>query len=522
MQRREFLIGATVATGVATVAIHGVRMSPAEAAQALGPESRDVGAAALTAAKSAGASFADVRVVLRRDRSVSAREQRVRSISESSSLGFNIRVLVDGAWGFVASDILTLAEASRVARQAVSIAKANRPYISDPVQLAPEPPYQGHWQTRITIDPFRVPIEQMVARLLSANKIAMQTKGVKFANSSLHFVHEAKLFMSSEGSVIEQDHYRLNPGLSATAVDVSGDFRTRNADFAPVSAGYEYVDELDWEGRAAFVGDEAIAYLSARPVQPGKRDLILAPSNLWLTIHETVGHPTELDRALGYEANYAGTSFATVDKLNNLKYGSRKVNFVADRTIARGLATVGFDDEGVKAQDWHIVKDGKFVGYQTTREQAGWIRQGRSKGCSYGQGWASVPFQRIPNLHMAAGDKELSLDDIVSDTKDAILVAGRGSWSIDHQRYNFQFSGGTFYEVKNGKIKGRLRDVAYQSNSLDLWRSCDAVGGKASWEMYGTFYDGKGEPPQSNACSHGCPPARFRNMNIINTGSKKS
>jgi TldD protein len=372
------------------------------------------------------------------------------------------------------------------------------------------------------VDPFRIPVDRVVEKLLAANVAGMTVAGVKYARSSAHFVHEAKLFMSTEGSVIEQDHYRVNPGLSVTAVSTDGDFREREADLAPLSAGYEYIDEIDWQKAAVESAEDAVAYLSAQPVTPGVRDVILAPSNLWLTIHESVGHPTELDRAMGYEANYAGTSFCTVDKLDKLRYGRPEVNLVADRTVERGLATVGYDDEGVRAGEWHIVKDGKFVGYQTTREQAAWIGEKRSRGCSYTMGWQHVPFQRIPNLHLAPSAEDIGMDDIVSDTKDAVLVVGRGSWSIDHQRYNFQFGGGTFFEVKNGKVKRRLRDVAYQSNTLDFWNRCDAIGGKKDWEMHGTFYDGKGEPSQVNACSHGCPPARFRKVNILNTGGRSA
>ena len=302
----------------------------------------------------------------------------------------------------------------------------------------------------------------------------------------------------------------------------NGDFRERSADLPALSAGYEVVDEIDWEQSADYAAEEAVAYLSAKPASAGVKTVILAPSNLWLTLHETVGHPTELDRALGFEANYAGTSFCTVDKLNNLQYGAPVVNLVADRVLERGLATVGYDDEGVEAQRWPIVKDGRFVGYQTIREQAGWIGEARSRGCAYSQGWDRIPFQRIPNIHLEPSDDGTTQDDLVSDTKDGVLIVGRESYSIDHQRYNFQFTGGSFFEIKNGNITTRLRDLAYQSNTLDFWRACDGLGGKAGWEMHGTFYDGKGEPSQVNACSHGCPPARFRGVNIINTGGETS
>jgi TldD protein len=515
LSRRDFL----VASG-ATVSATALGLTPAQAAMIHKSSSRKVAEAAIAAAKAAGADFADVRVILRQDRSISTREARVRNIDESASLGFNVRALKDGTWGFAASDVMTVDEAARVAKRAVGVAKACAPFNDSKVELAPEPAHKGQWTTPHKKDAFTVPLEQIVDTLLKANAAGMKHNGVKFASSSLHFIREDKLFLSTDGADLEQSHHRLNPGLRITAVSDKGDFRERSADLPIQSGGYEVVDEIDWNGRAAFAAEEAVAYLSAKSVSAGEKDLILLPSNLWLTLHESVGHPTELDRALGYEANYAGTSFCTVDKLNKLQYGSDLVNLVADRTIDRGLATVAWDDEGVAAQQWDIVRDGKFVGYQTTREQAAWIGEKRSKGCSYTQGWDRVPFQRIPNLHLEAGKASVKKDDLIADTKDGVLVDGRGSWSIDHQRYNFQFTGGSFWEIKNGKVVGRLRDVAYQSNSLDFWRACDGIGDKSTWEMHGTFYDGKGEPPQSNACSHGCPVARFRKVNILNTGSK--
>jgi TldD protein len=514
MSRRDFLVTSSAAVGAAAL-----RLSPVEALEMKGALGNQVAEAALAAARGAGATFADVRVVLRRDRSIATREARVRDIEQSASLGFNVRAIAGDTWGFAASDVMTLAEAERVGREAVALAKAAAPFKESKVELAPEAAHRGTWRTPIKTDPFEVPTDRVVAKLLAANAHAMKTKGVKFANASVHFVHESKLFVSSEGGSLEQDHYRLNPHLRVTAVG-DGDFRTRSADLPLLSAGYEVVDEIDWQERAAYAAQEAVAYLSAKPVSAGVRDVVLAPSNLWLTLHESVGHPTELDRALGFEANYAGTSFCTVDNLNKLQYGAPEVSLLADRTIDRGLATVGWDDEGVAAQEWHIVKDGRFVGYQTTREQAGWIDEKRSRGCSYGQAWDKVPFQRIPNLHLEPSKHDTTQDDLVADTKDGVLVVGRGSWSIDHQRYNFQFTGGSFFEIKNGKVTTRLRDVAYQSNSLDFWRGCTGIGGKKSWEMHGTFYDGKGEPPQSNACSHGVPPARFSGVNILNTGGE--
>jgi TldD protein len=253
-------------------------------------------------------------------------------------------------------------------------------------------------------------------------------------------------------------------------------------------------------------------------VEPGSRDLVLHPSNLWLTIHESVGHPTELDRAIGMEANYAGTSFLTPDKRGSFKFGSDIVNLVADKTQDKALATCGFDDEGVPTKRWHLIKDGIFVDYQTTREQAHILGHKESHGCSYAQSWADVPFQRMPNVSLEPGKKPLTLSQLIADTEDAILIKGRGSYSIDHQRYNFQFGGQTYYEIKNGKIAGMLKDVAYQARTPDFWNSCDAICSAEEYVLGGSFNDGKGEPGQSNAVSHGCPPARFRKINILNTG----
>ena len=511
--RRAFLAVGGVAVGASLLPL-----TSAAALELRERAGRRVAEAALAAAKAAGAQFADVRVQLRRDRTIATREHQVQTLDVRAALGFNVRALAGDTWGFAASDVMTEEEAQRVGREAVEMAKASAPFKERAVQLAPEPPHVAKWQTTLTKDPFAVPANDIVDTLLDANQEGLKVKGVKFADSSLHFVHENKLFLSSDGADIEQDHHRFNPRQNVTAVADSGDFRRRSADLLILSAGFEAVEEIDWHAGAHYAAEEALAYLSAKSADAGVKDLVLAPSNLWLTLHETVGHPTELDRALGFEANYAGTSFCTVDKLNVLNYGSPLVNLIADRTHERGLATVGFDDEGVAAQAWPIVKGGRFVGYQTTREQAGWIQETRSRGCAYTQGWDRIPLQRIPNIHLTAGPADVTQDDLISDTKDGILVVGAESYSIDQQRYNFQFTGGSFFEIKNGKITTRLRDLAYQSNSVDFWLACDGVAGPAEWEMHGTFYDGKGEPAQVNACSHGCSPARFRSVNVINTG----
>ena len=284
--------------------------------------------------------------------------------------------------------------------------------------------------------------------------------------------------------------------------------------------GYEYVEKYPWLTEAEQAGNEAVAKLKAKSVTPGKYDLVLHPSHLFLTIHESVGHPTELDRALWWEANYAGTSFLTPDKTGKLQFGSKIVNFVADRTQPAGLATVAYDDEGVHAQKWHLVKDGVFVDWQTTRDLAAATGRKNSYGCLHADSWGSVPFPRMPNVSLEPSKDNASLDNLLADVKDGILIYGNGSFSIDQQRYNFQFGGQTFWEVKNGKVGGMLRDVAYQSRTTDFWGACDALGGQATYALGGSFNDGKGEPGQSNAVSHGCPPARFRRINVINTGRK--
>jgi TldD protein len=308
-----------------------------------------------------------------------------------------------------------------------------------------------------------------------------------------------------------------------------GEFETRSLDVSPMGSGYEYVDQSNLIEQAPVIAAEAVQKLTAKSVEPGSKDLILHPSHLWLTIHESVGHPTELDRALGYEANYAGTSFLTVDKMGTLKFGSDIVNFVADKTIDNGLATCGYDDDGVKTTEWHLVKDGIFIDYQTTRDQVHWdeYRNARktaglpevnhSYGCSYGDSWSSIPFQRMPNIHLEPGKESLTLDDLIADTEDGIYIVGDASYSIDQQRYNFQFSGQSFFEIKKGKIVGMLKDVAYQANTQEFWNSCDAICDERSWELGGSYYDGKGQPGQSNAVSHGCSPARFRKVNVLNT-----
>jgi TldD protein len=356
---------------------------------------------------------------------------------------------------------------------------------------------------------------------MKINEAALAVSAVGFVNSSMSWVNDQKFYASTDGSRIEQFLIRGMPDFTVTAVDrAAGDFQTRSSLGGPQGMGYEYARDHDWVKEAKQAGEEAVMKLKAKRVSPGKYDLVLHPSHMWLTIHESVGHSTELDRALWWEANYAGTSFLTPEKTGKLQFAAKHMNFFADRMQPAGLATVGYDDEGVPGQKWYLVKDGIFVDWQTTRDLAPLIGRKKSYGCLHAQSWSDVPFPRMPNVSLEPAKEDVSLDQLVSGVDNGILIYGNGSFSIDQQRYNFQFGGQTFWEIKQGKITGMLRDVAYQSRTTDFWNSCDGLGGQGTYALGGALNDGKGEPSQSNAVSHGCPVARFRNVNVLNTDSK--
>jgi TldD protein len=516
MRRREFLKTSAAGSTFLLLPSLPLPLSPVNREEADVSRLAEI---ALSTATSLKASYADIRIADYRNQSVSTRERRVTGISNSESSGFGVRVVVKGSWGFAASNVLTEVEVQRITRQAAAIALANSRLQKEPVQLAPVKAMIGTWTTPDVKDPFLIPIGDKTAFLLHLNEQALKVQGVSFCTSFMAFVREHKYFASSDGSFIEQTLYRCYPSFTVTSVDRQrGSFQSRNSYSEPQGMGYEYVDQYPWEDDIRQAAADVIEKHTARSVEPGSRDLVLHPSNLWLTIHESVGHPTELDRAIGMEANYAGTSFLTPDKRGSFKFGSDIVNLVADKTQGKALATCGFDDEGVPTQRWHLIKDGVFVDYQTTREQAHILGHKESHGCSYAQSWADVPFQRMPNVSLEPGKKPLALSQLIADTEDAILIKGRGSYSIDHQRYNFQFGGQTYHEIKNGKIAGMLKDVAYQARTPDFWNSCDAICSAEEYILGGSFNDGKGEPGQSNAVSHGCSPARFRKINILNTG----
>ena len=504
--RRELL--------AALAAASAVRLRAAEVDRASIAES------ALVQAKKLGVDYADIRVNRYDYEDYRTRERQVQSVSARTSFGYGIRVLKKGAWGFAASNDFSVSSLADTVQTAVSIAEANAVLQQRPVRLAPVKAYEAQWSSGFEVDPFAVDLDEKVSLLMGMNEAALAVKGASFISSSLSAVREDKFFASTVGSFLDQDLIRVNGGFTVTAVNrKAGDAQSRMSLFQPTLEGFEALTNHGFEAEAAQAAREAVAKLDAKPVEPGLYDLVLEPSHLFLTIHESCGHATELDRALGYEANYAGTSFLTPDKLGKFRYGSKWVNMVADRTQPTGLSTVAYDDDGVPAQRWSLVKDGVFVEYQSTREQVAWMDGVKSRGCAHADSWDSVVFQRMPNVSLDPGDSKLTTQDLIADIEKGILIRGRGSYSIDQQRYNFQFGGQVFEEIKDGKIVGMLRDVAYQARTPDFWASCDGTASKAEYALGGTFRDGKGEPGQINAVSHGCSPTRFRQVNVINTGS---
>ncbi|WP_036172142.1 TldD/PmbA family protein [Massilia sp. 9096] len=543
MERRTFLNLSGLAFGSMLVPVFGRAIAAEEMQSSMPAAARKMLAdTALNAATKAGASYCDVRIGRYLNQYVITRDLNVENVVNTESAGIGVRVLCNGAYGFAATNDMSPDGVAGAARQAVAIAKANAKLQTEPVQLAPVKGVgEVAWSTPVVKDWRSVPIKDKAEMLITANKAGMDG-GANFMTSMLFQVHQSKYFASTDGSYIDQDIQRLWAPVTATAIDkASGKFRSRSGLSAPVGMGYEYFDarpehkikaaggvatlytksyDIVEDARAA--GRDAKRKLTAKSVTPGKYDLMLSPENIWLTIHESVGHPTELDRVLGYEANYAGTSFATLDKWQSKKfnYGSPLVNIVADKTTPGSLGYVGYDDEGVKTKRWDIIKDGILVSYQATRDQAHIIGKTESDGCSYADSWSNVQFQRMPNVSLQAGQKKLTPDEMVKDIKKGIYIVGDGSFSIDQQRYNFQFGGQLFYEINNGKIGQMLEDVAYQSNTQDFWNACSALCDDRDWRMGGSFFDGKGQPSQVSIVSHGASTARFNGINVINTARK--
>ncbi|HGK7304136.1 TldD/PmbA family protein [Isoptericola jiangsuensis] len=537
MQRREFL--AYSGLGLAGLVLPHSRLIAAE--QLLAPvdtaQRRRLAEVALAAARAAKASYCDVRIGRYLNQSVITREHQVGNVTNRESSGVGVRVLVNGAWGFAATHQQTEAAVRGAVEQATAIARANASIQTRPVQLAPTPAVgEVRWQTPVRKNAMEVPIQDKIELLLALNGAALDA-GADFINSTLFLVNEQKYFASSDGSFIDQDIHRIWLPFTATAIDkASGKFRTRAGLSSPMGMGYEFLDG-DARGKVQLPGgitayrdsydpvEDAIAAarharekLKAPSVKPGKYDLVLDPSNLFLTIHENVGHPLELDRVLGYEANYAGTSFATLDKRDaGFRWGSDLVTFFADKTQPGSLGAVGYDDEGVKTQRWDLVRDGVLVDYQATRDEAHILGREASHGCSYADSWSSVQFQRMANVSLAPGKAPLSVDDMIKDVENGIWIHGRGSYSIDQQRYNAQFGGQLYYQIKDGRIAGMVEDAAYQIRTPEFWNACTAICDQRDFRLGGSFFDGKGQPAQVSAVSHGSSTTRFNGINIINT-----
>jgi TldD protein len=543
MKRRDFIQLAGMGAGAMMLPMPAFSRT-VDPAQMLVPlmdvkQKKTLADVALNTAKSLGATYADVRIGRYLNQFVATREKKVQGITNTESFGVGIRVIVNGTWGFGASNEVTTDGIKKATERAVAIAKANSKFQTEPVKLAPTPSYgEVSWKTPIKKNGFEVSIKDKVDLLLNANSKAME-KGASFVNSLIFLVNEQKYFASTEGSYIDQDVHRTWPNFSVAMVDrQSGQFKNRSAFSAPVGMGYEYLDgkpedkiqgpggiilynkSYDIVEDATMAAEQAKQMIAAKSVEPGKYDLVLEPSHMWLTIHESVGHPTELDRVLGYEANFAGTSFLTLDKwqTKNFKFGSDIVNFMADKTQVGSLGAVGYDDEGVKCKSWELIKDGVLVNYQAIRDQVNIIGQKESHGCCYSQSWSDVQFQRMANVSLQAGRQQLTPDQMISGVDKGIYIVKDGSFSIDQQRYNFQFGGVLFFEIKNGKIAGMLKDVAYQANTQEFWNSCVQICDERDYRLNGAFNDGKGQPSQSNAVSHGSATARFNGVNVINTG----
>ncbi|MGH8174228.1 MAG: TldD/PmbA family protein [Rhodanobacteraceae bacterium] len=538
MDRRDFVRAAGLGVGALILPIYGRAIAAEELLTKMDVATKKkLADTAMNAAKAGGASYCDVRIGRYLRQFVITREDKVQNVVNTESSGIGIRVLANGTWGFAATSDMSADAVAKAARQAISIAKANSRLQFEPVQLAPTKGVgEVSWSTPIVKNSMEVPIKDKVDLLLGVNAAAMQA-GASFIRSILFLVNEQKYFASTDGSYIDQDIHRIWAPMEVTAVDQkTGKFRTRDGLSAPRGMGYEYLDvkaqdrvalpggavvygnSYDMKEDAVAAAKQAKEKLSAPSVKPGKYDLVLDPSHLWLTIHESVGHPTELDRVLGYEANYAGTSFATLDKLKDkFQYGSDKVTIFADKTQPTTLGAVGYDDEGVKTGRWDLIKDGVLVNYQVIRDQAHILGLKASQGCCYADSWSSVQFQRMANVSLSPGATKLGPEEMIKNVENGIYIIGDGSFSIDQQRYNAQFGGQLFYEIKNGKVTQMIEDVAYQIRTPEFWNSCVGVCDDKDYRFGGSFFDGKGQPGQVSAVSHGSSTARFNGANVINT-----
>jgi TldD protein len=488
---------------------------------------RALGDAALQRARELGVSHADFRFERVRWQDVRVRDGALQGAADDVDTGFAVRVIHQGAWGFASGVHLTVEEAVRVAEAAVAVAKVSAALTTTPVEIAPEPVYDDvTWVSSYVQDPFEVSLHDKAEVLIGWTEHLRRHPAVQHATAEVLQVHENKYYADLAGTRTTQQRIRLLPTFTAMGTDDDrGVFDDMTSIAPPVGRGWEYVvgspadGAWDWDSELAEVPDLLAEKLAAPSVEAGTYDLVIHPSNLWLTIHESIGHATELDRALGYEANYAGTSFATIDKLGSLRYGSEVMHVTGDRTVDHGLSTIGYDDEGVATQQWDIVCDGVLVGYQLDRAMAHLhpeLNDGRSNGCAFADSPGHIPIQRMANVSLQPGAEDLSTEDLIGRVERGLYVVGDKSWSIDMQRFNFQFTGQRFYAIRDGRLAGQVRDAAYQATTTEFWGSMEAVGGPSTWVL-GAFNCGKAQPGQVAAVSHGCPTALFRGVRILNT-----
>ncbi|HEX5088431.1 MAG TPA: TldD/PmbA family protein [Nocardioides sp.] len=483
---------------------------------------RELGAVALARAQALGVSHADFRFERLRHQHLVVRDGVLQTALDSDDVGFAVRVIHKGAWGFAAGVVLTADEARRVADTAVAVAEIAAEMTSAPVELAPEAVYADvTWVSSYDVNPFDVPTADKAGLLIDWTERLRQGAAVDHATASVGQVQENKYYADLAGTVTTQQRVRVDP--EAMAMGAGADtFDSMRTVAPPAGRGWEYLTGgvHDWDAELEEMPELLAEKLKAPTIEPGRYDLVIHPSNLWLTIHESIGHATELDRALGYEANYAGTSFATYDRLGTLQYGSNVMHVTGDRIVEHGLATIGYDDEGVQTQSWDIVRNGVLVGYQLDRSMGRMkpeLNDGRSNGCAYADSPSHIPIQRMANVSLQPAPDGPSTEELIGRVEHGLYIKGDRSWSIDMQRFNFQFTGQRFYRIKNGELTGQVRDAAYQATTTDFWGAMEAVGGPQTWELGGAFNCGKAQPGQVASVSHGCPTSLFRDIRILNT-----
>jgi TldD protein len=483
---------------------------------------RDLAGVALQQARDLGAQHADFRVELSRGQHIRLADGRLETLADVDNLGLAVRVVVDGTWGFAAAADLTPESAAEAARHAVDVARVAAPIAADRIELADEP---GHgdvtWLSSYVTDPFDVSVSDKIELLRQRSQDLLAHDGIDHVDASMRAIKECK-FYADGATTTTQQRVRMDPGITAVAVSPDGRFETMATLAPPAGRGYEYLTGTGWDFAAELAEMPGLLAekVAAPSVRPGRYDLVIDPTNLWLTIHESIGHATELDRALGYEAAYAGTSFATPDKLGSLQYGSPIMHVTGDRTAEHGLSTVGYDDEGVAAQSWDLITDGVLTGYQLDRRIARHTGRARSNGCAFADSPSHMPLQRMANVSLQPAEGGPSVAELIAGVEHGIYIVGDKSWSIDMQRYNFQFTGQRFFRIENGRLAGQLRDVAYQAVTTDFWNAMEAVGGPQTYLLAGAPNCGKGQPGQVAPVSHGCPAVVMRGIRILNTAEE--